>query len=139
MMKTRTAGPTPDYWLSRPRAPAVGTSLGPLDAIANNGAREYVFGKGKAAFSMFVVRRDPEVFGYLNICPHASLPLNYREGEFLNQSGDKIVCTMHFSEFRINDGFGTAGAAENCWLDPVPVVCRDGELFIAGEQTGGKN
>lgn len=135
MMEMNNA-PVADYWRTRPRAPAVGTSLGPLSQIDNNSAREFVFGKGRSAFSMFVVRRDPDLFGYLNICPHASLPLNYREGEFLNAAGDRIRCTMHFAEFRIEDGFGTAGAAENCWLDPVPVICREGELFIAGDYAG---
>ena len=135
MMHIMTAenGPVEGYWRSRPRAPAPGTIIGPVDGIENNGAKEFVFGKGRSAFSMFIVRRDPDLFGYLNICPHASLPLNYREGEFLNQEGDRIVCTMHFAEFRIEDGFGTAGAAENCWLDRVPVIARNGVMYIGGE------
>ncbi len=122
--------PEPGYWRLRPRAPTPGTVLGPLEGITRLGAREYVFGKGKSAFSMFVVRRDREVFGYLNICPHYSSALNCRGDAFLNDDGTRIRCSAHFAEFRIEDGFGVAGAAENCWLDPVPVVVRDGLLLI---------
>ena len=113
--------PLPGYWRLRPRAPAPGTTLGSLDAIPEPGAREYRFGRGKSAFSMFVVRRGDRVYGYVNICPHYSSALNCRENAFLNDAGTLIRCSAHFAEFRIEDGFGVAGAAENCWLDPVPV------------------
>ena len=44
-----------------------------------------------------------------------------------------IRCSAHFAEFRIEDGFGVSGAAENCWLDPIPVEIKDGELRIAAD------
>ena len=122
--------PLPGYWRLRPRAPAPGTTLGPLDAIPEAGAREYRFGRGKSAFSMFVVRRGDRVYGYVNICPHYSSALNCRENAFLNDAGTLIRCSAHFAEFRIEDGFGVAGAAENCWLDPVPVEVVDRTIRI---------
>lgn len=131
--------PNPDYWRTRPRAPAPGTALGPLDQIADNDAREFVFGKGRSAFSMFIVRKQQSVWGYLNICPHVSLPLNFRAGQFMNDAGDRIRCTMHYAEFRIEDGFCIAGAAEKCFLEPVPVENRQGMLFIGGEDKATGN
>jgi nitrite reductase/ring-hydroxylating ferredoxin subunit len=126
-----SATPNRDYWKLRPRAPAPGTKLGPLEDHPDGEGKEYVFGRGVAAFSMFVIRKGQSVYGYLNICPHYSQPLNYRSGAFLNEDGTHIRCTMHFAEFRIEDGFGVLGAAENCWLDPVPVEVIDGEIRIA--------
>jgi nitrite reductase/ring-hydroxylating ferredoxin subunit len=108
-----------------------GTSLGPLEQIADGAAKEFIFGRGTTVFSMFVVRRGERVFGYLNLCPHYSSPLNRKAEHFLNEDGSRIRCTAHFAEFRIEDGFGVAGAAENCWLDPVPVHVADGEMFIS--------
>ena len=70
------------------------------------------------------------MYGYLNICPHFSSPLNYRAGEFLNEDKKFIRCTSHFSEFRIEDGYGVGGAAERCWLDPVPVSVKNGMIVI---------
>lgn len=122
--------PDPTLWRTRPRAPLPGTALGPLDEIADRDAKEYVFGRGTTVFSMFVVRRGNEAFGYLNICPHYSSPLNARAGQFLNEDRSCIRCTMHFAEYRIEDGFGVAGAGEGCWLDPVPVHVENGMIVI---------
>jgi nitrite reductase/ring-hydroxylating ferredoxin subunit len=108
-----------------------GTVLGPLEDIPDGEAKEYVFGRGTTVFSMFVVRRGESVHGYLNLCPHYSQPLNYRAGQFLNEDRTRIRCTMHFAEFRIEDGFGLAGAAVSCWLDPVPVPVRGGQIIIS--------
>jgi nitrite reductase/ring-hydroxylating ferredoxin subunit len=107
-----------------------GTPLGPLEDIPDGDAREYVFGRGTTVFSMFVVRRAAEVFGYLNICPHYSSPLNNREGEFLSEDKSHIRCTSHYAEFRIEDGYGVRGAAQHCWLDPVPVHVENGMIVI---------
>ncbi len=123
--------PDPSLWRTRPRAPQPGAVLGPLDDIPDGEAREFVFGRGTTVFSMFVVRGGNSVYGYLNICPHYSSPLNHRAGHFLNDDGSRIRCTMHFAEFRIEDGFGIAGAAQNCWLDPVPVSVEAGMIVIS--------
>lgn len=123
--------PDPTLWRTRPRAPMPGAVLGQIDDIADGGAKEFVFGRGTTVFSMFVVRRADRVFGYLNICPHYSSPLNCREGEFLSEDRRFIRCSAHFAEYRIEDGFGVAGAGEGCWLDPVPVRVEDGMIVIA--------
>ena len=125
------AGPVHGYWRMRPRAPAPGAPVAHLDEIPERTGREFTFGRGKSAFSMFVIRRDRSVWGYLNLCPHFSLPLNYRAGEFLNEDGSRIRCSMHFAEFDIETGRCLSGAAEGCWLDPVPLdVADDGAVSI---------
>jgi nitrite reductase/ring-hydroxylating ferredoxin subunit len=91
-----------------------------------------VFGRGKSAFSMFVIRKGSQVWGYLNICPHFSLPLNYRAGQFMNEDATLIRCSMHFAEFRIEDGFCVSGAAENCYLDPVPLHIDSENRVVIG-------
>jgi nitrite reductase/ring-hydroxylating ferredoxin subunit len=128
--------PDPTLWRTRPRAPLPGTVLGPLEDIAVGTAREFIFGRGTTVFSMFVVRRADAVFAYLNICPHYSSPLNNRAGQFLSDDGKNIRCTMHFAEFRIEDGFGVAGAAEGCWLDPIPVHVENGMIVISHLASG---
>jgi nitrite reductase/ring-hydroxylating ferredoxin subunit len=127
----------PDYWRLRPRAPEPGSVLGPLDEIPEGRGREFLFGRGKSAFSMFVIRRGRDVWGYLNLCPHFSLPLNYRAGEFMNEDGSLIRCSMHFAEFTIEDGECVAGAATGCALDPVPVhVDPEGRVVIGPPAPG---
>lgn len=122
--------PNFDYWRLRPFAPAQGTCLCQTADIAVNSAREFKFGRGKNSFSMFIVRTEAGFYGYLNLCPHFSLPLNYRAEEFLNASGSLIRCSMHFAEFRLEDGYCVSGAAEKCFLDPVPIYEEEEALYI---------
>jgi len=132
-MADALAKPDLNVWKLRPRAPATGTALGPLAELHDGDAKEYVFGRGVTVFSMFVVRRGEQIFGYLNICPHYSSALNCRAGEFLSSDRTRIQCSAHFAEFRIEDGYGVAGAAEGCWLDPVPVYVEHG-MIVIGEK-----
>ena len=123
--------PDPEAWRRCTHAPAPGTELGPLDAIPDGQGREYAFGPDRDRFRMFVVRRGAEVFGYLNICPHFSLPLNYRADQFTTRDGE-ILCSMHFALFRFDDGVCIDGACPGRTLDPVPVeVTPAGTVRIA--------
>jgi nitrite reductase/ring-hydroxylating ferredoxin subunit len=120
-----------DLWRKRPYAPQPGAVLGPLEAIEDGKAKEYAFGVGIATFRMFVVRRGGAVYGYVNQCPHYSLPLNHHPDKFLTRAGDKIMCTQHLALFRIEDGACLDGACEGRALDPVPVEVRDGQITIS--------
>ena len=118
-------------WRRHPHAPPPGTELGAVDAIPDGQGREFWFGPEHDAFRMFVVRRGCEVFGYLNVCPHFSLRLNYRPDQFTTRDGE-ILCSMHFALFRFDDGVCIDGACPGRALDPVPVeITPDGTLRIA--------
>jgi len=123
-------GGDPKAWRRRPRAPQPGALLCSDKELVPGEAREFTFGGGKSKFSMFVVNKEGEHFAYLNFCPPCSSALNVRDGEFLNPEGTMIRCSAHFAEFRIEDGFGVSGAAENCWLDPIPLDVANGEIRI---------
>ena len=121
----------PTAWRRHPHAPAHGTALGPADAIPDGQGREFRFGPDHDVFRMFVVRSGRDLFGYLNVCPHFSLPLNYRPDQFTTRDGE-ILCSMHFALFRATDGVCIDGACPGRALDPVPVdVTPDGTLRIA--------
>jgi nitrite reductase/ring-hydroxylating ferredoxin subunit len=124
------ATPTDDSWRLRPNAPASGSVLGDAALVAEGQARQFVFGRGRSAFGMFVVRRDGRYFGYLNLCPHYSLPLNHQADRFLNDG--QIECVQHFARFAIEDGRCLSGACEGEGLWRIPVIVTpDGQLAIA--------
>lgn len=118
-------------WRIRPNAPLPGAPLGPVAEIPTGGAKEYRFGRGRSAFSMFVVRLpDGEVRAYLNLCPHFSLPLNHAPDQFIREG--HILCVQHFALFRADTGTCFSGACEGRSLSPIPVeVSADGLLAIA--------
>jgi nitrite reductase/ring-hydroxylating ferredoxin subunit len=118
-------------WTLRPNAPAAGQALGPIHSIPDGQAKEFTFGTGVNAFRMLVVRKGGQVFGYLNLCPHYSLPLNHRPDEFMTRDGTRIMCRQHLALFRIEDGACLDGACEGRALDPVPLAVR-GEMVVVG-------
>lgn len=119
-----------DFWRLRLNAPPSGTSLGFVREIADGNAKELTFGRGRSAFSMFVVRVDDGgVRGYLNICPHFSLPLNHEPNAFV--ANGFIRCVQHFALFQRDDGACVAGACEGARLVSIPVLMDgDGHMTV---------
>jgi nitrite reductase/ring-hydroxylating ferredoxin subunit len=117
-------------WARRPFAPAPGTSLAPLETFPDGGAREFSFGLGLNTWRMFVLRRGETLYGYLNLCPHYSLPLNHRETEFMSRDGTKIMCRQHLALFRVEDGACLDGACDGRSLDAVPLRVENGQVLI---------
>jgi nitrite reductase/ring-hydroxylating ferredoxin subunit len=117
-------------WNQRPHAPPKGTVLGALDGIQEGEGKEFAFGEGKRAFRMLVVRRDREIWGYMNICPHFQLPVNHVSDDFMTADKSMILCKNHTAIFRVEDGFCVDGPCRGDSLIPVPVeVVRD-EIVI---------
>lgn len=127
------SSPDWDYWKLRPNAPTSGSVLGPATEIPADGAREYRFGRGRSAFSMFVVRSEEGLHGYLNICPHYSMSLNHERDEFVSHG--QIQCVQHFALFRRDDGLCVDGACIDNYLSPIPLY--EGEDGIVRIGTPG--
>lgn len=104
--------------------------VGEVDAIGPDGAKEYVFGAGLNAFRMFVVRQGERLYGYVNLCPHYSLPLNVRQDEFLSRDGSRIMCRRHLAIFSIDKGECLDGACDGRSLDPIPLHVSNGDIVI---------
>ncbi len=119
-------------WQHLPNAPAPGTPLGLLAEVCDGG-REFVFGQGLAAFRLFVIALPGGgVRGFVNRCPHYSLPLNVRPGQFLTRDGAHIMCRQHLALFDRESGACTSGAAEGTALTPVALaVDAQGRMAIA--------
>lgn len=119
-----------NFWKLRPNAPQSGHILGVAEHIADGTAHEFMVGKGRSAFRLFVVRRGAQFHAYLNLCPHYSLPLNHQPNQFL--SGGFIECAQHFARFEIEDGLCISGACEGEALTAIAVFVNEaGELVVA--------
>ena len=78
---------------------------------------------------MFVVRQEGSYFGYLNLCPHFSLPLNHAPDQFIKDG--MIECAQHFAHFDMASGLCVSGACEGESLVGVLVsLDADGQLVI---------
>lgn len=108
-----------------------GVALGSLDLVADGKARNFVLEIGEAHFHGFVVREGERVYGYVDRCPHAGMPLAEELDEYLTSRGDLISCGWHGALFRITDGYCVGGPCAGRSLTPWAVEVRDGQLVTA--------
>jgi nitrite reductase/ring-hydroxylating ferredoxin subunit len=112
-------------------ATPAGVRLGPLDLIADGKARNFVLQMKAGRFHGFVVRRGEGVFGYVDRCPHAGLPLAQTLDDYLTPDGALIACSWHGALFRPEDGVCVGGPCVGQSLTTWPVAVRDGQIVTA--------
>lgn len=79
----------------------------------------------------FVVRHGGKVHGYLNVCTHRPLELDYPEGEFFDHSGLYLVCSIHGATYKPDTGHCVMGpCTEEERLIPLQVEERDGKVYL---------
>jgi nitrite reductase/ring-hydroxylating ferredoxin subunit len=115
-------------WRERPFAPTRGTVVCRHEQA--DFAREVLFGEGKDAFNLLVIRRGDTLVAYRNVCPHFSVPLNAEPGKFYCFDG-MIMCAHHSSMFRIADGYCEDGPCAGATMESVPIMVVDNEVRIA--------
>lgn len=55
-------------------------------------------------FNIFIIKRDNQLYGYLNQCPHAGLNLEWLPDDFLDNDKEFIQCAVHGALFVIETG-----------------------------------
>lgn len=79
---------------------------------------------------LFAVRRGQNVCVYVNACPHIGVPLDWVPDRFLSADGNRIVCSTHGAEFRIEDGLCIGGPCRGDHLESVPVHIERGVIMV---------
>ena len=90
-----------------------------------------MFRRDESLFMGFLVRKSGELFGYIDRCPHAGLPLSMLPDRFLTREGDLILCSSHGALFRIGDGLCVGGPCAGQRLWPWAVSVADGVVMAA--------
>jgi nitrite reductase/ring-hydroxylating ferredoxin subunit len=112
-------------------ATPAGVRLGPLDLIADGKARNFVLQMKAGRFHGFVVRKGEAVFGYVDRCPHAGLPLTQTLDDYLTPDGALIACSWHGALFAPETGVCVGGPCMGQALTSWPVTVRDGAIVTA--------
>ncbi len=76
----------------------------PLNTLADPGARGIEIELDNRPVSAFLVRKGEKVFCYVNVCPHAGNPLEWKPHAFLTRNGSRIMCSRHGAVFEIESG-----------------------------------
>ena len=104
--------------------------LCPIDDISDPGARGFEFGAGSERLEYVAVRKGDLIRVYVNACPHQGTPLETFPDRFLTADSQRLLCTTHGAEFRLNDGLCLKGPCEGKRLKSANYRIQDGELFI---------
>jgi len=101
------------------------------DDIADPGSRSFVLQIGDAFFHGFVVRKDGQMAGYVDRCPHQGFPLAIELDRYLTPDGALILCGWHGAVFEPLTGCCVGGPCSGARLTPWPVAVRDGVVRTA--------
>jgi len=84
-------------------------------------------GKSQPAF---VVRFDGQLRAFLNQCGHVPVELDWQEGEFFDCTRLYLICSTHGALYHPASGSCVGGRCAGRGLIPVPVVERDGQVYV---------
>jgi nitrite reductase/ring-hydroxylating ferredoxin subunit len=101
-----------------------------LEDIPDGQAKGFVLGEGAARRNVLVARRGDAVFGYVNTCPHAGVPLDWEPDRFMSLDGRHLQCATHGAQFRVEDGFCFRGPCAGYSLTKVPVRVEEGAVRV---------
>jgi len=105
-----------------------------LEEIEDGEGKGFVLGSGTARRELFVLREGRRLWGYVNACPHAGTPLDWRPDRFLDAAGDHILCATHGALFEIESGLCIAGPCKGDSLTPLPVALDEEDRVWLLEQ-----
>jgi nitrite reductase/ring-hydroxylating ferredoxin subunit len=77
----------------------------------------------------FVLRFGGRVVAYLNRCAHVPAELDWQPGEFLDDTRQYIICSMHGAVYTPLDGQCIAGPCRGDQLTALTVQERDGQVY----------
>ncbi len=93
---------------------------GPADIVEGQACGFDVPGLG---CKVIVVRKNDEVFGYLDSCPHyeGGTPMAWKKDAYLDGEGEFIACHSHGALFEIETGECVLGPCLGQCLTTVPL------------------
>ena len=82
------------------------------------------------ALPAFVIRHGGRVFAYLNQCAHVPVELDWQPGQFLDETGDYLICATHGAMYRPSDGHCIAGPCRGRRLKALACEEGDGRVWV---------
>jgi len=102
-----------------------------LESLEATGSRGFAVGEGDWPLRGFLVKTVSGVAAYVNCCPHAGHPLNFKPDRFLTPDRNLILCGSHGALFTRDEGLCIAGPCPGHRLTPIPVEVIEGFVLLA--------
>lgn len=100
--------------------------------VVNGGAgkRFTVIGPERTVLPAFVIRVNGQVQAFLNRCAHVSVEMDFPPGQFLDETGQYIVCQTHGAIYDAVTGLCLGGPCRNSRLTPIDVLESEGTIRV---------
>ncbi len=76
----------------------------------------------------FALRIDGKVHAYLNRCAHVAMEMDWQPGQFLDSSGQWILCATHGAAYEPDTGVCSAGPCNGARLIKLDVREEQGNV-----------
>ncbi|WP_298282069.1 Rieske 2Fe-2S domain-containing protein [Acidocella sp.] len=105
-----------------------------LDEVPNRQARGFLLVRRgeETPWPVLILRWGRHVFAYENKCPHQGTRLDWEANQFIDGSGEFLICGKHGSLFEIDTGCCAEGPCAGRGLTALRVAVEDGEICLLG-------
>lgn len=97
-----------------------------VNEIEEDSAKGFTIDKQK----IFAVKKDGQLYIYLNSCPHLNINLEFQPDQFLDSESRFIQCVNHGALFEIDSGKCIAGPCSGQSLTTVNFEIKDDEVYL---------
>jgi nitrite reductase/ring-hydroxylating ferredoxin subunit len=78
----------------------------------------------------FVIRYRGVARAFFNRCGHVPVELDWEHGEFFDFSREYLICATHGALYGPESGRCVSGRCNGKGLTAIPVIERDGQIFL---------
>ncbi len=100
------------------------------DLVDGGDGVRFVVQRGGQGVAAFAVRFRGKVYAYINRCAHVAVELDWQPGRFFDSDGLYLICATHGALYRPESGTCVEGPCRGGRLEMLPVVERDGGVFL---------
>lgn len=97
-----------------------------IQDIPTNSGKGFLLNNNK----IFVVSKNNAFYGYVNNCPHANIPLDWDNDNFLDADHDLIQCSTHGALFLIESGECVSGPCSGQSLQPIKLHLEQDAIVV---------
>jgi nitrite reductase/ring-hydroxylating ferredoxin subunit len=100
--------------------------------LPDPGTFEFAVGEGDWPLKGFVVHFNGQLRAYVNSCPHARLPLNFKPNDFFALFAPLLHCAVHGAMFAPLTGECVAGPCVGRQLRCLDIEVVSGHVYLRG-------
>ncbi|WP_232476031.1 Rieske (2Fe-2S) protein [Flavisphingomonas formosensis] len=101
-----------------------------MDEIEDGTARVYEIELSERRFRGLIARRGERLFGFVDRCPHAAVPLTRSATDDPIDNG-LIQCCWHGARFEMESGYCVSGPCQGRSLSPWPIAVKGDRIVTA--------